>query len=114
MSDDCRGCREYTELTRRNFVGLTAGLAAAAAVPAWLPRVVYADSENSSRDVLVSIFLRGGADALSLCVPFTEPNYYRLRPTLAIQPPDSSDPNRALRLNGRFGFPPAFEPLMGA
>ncbi len=118
MSDECRGCREYDQLsrqlTRRNFVGMGAGLAAAAAVPAWLPRVVLADSENSSRDVLVAIFMRGGADSLSLCVPYAEPNYYRLRPTIAIPPPDSSDPNRALRLNGRFGFPPAFEPLMAA
>ena len=31
MSDhDCKGCKEYEGLTRRNFVGLTAGLAAAA------------------------------------------------------------------------------------
>lgn len=114
MTDRDGGCREYNRLTRRNFVGLTAGLAAAAAVPAWMPRVVMADSENSSRDVLVSIFLRGGADALSLCVPYAEPNYYRLRPSLAIQPPDAGGAGRAIRLDGRFGFPPAFAALMPA
>ncbi len=111
---DCKGCREYDRLTRRNFVGLTAGAAAAALAPGWLPRVVYADSDSSSRDVIVSLFLRGGADALTLCVPYAERNYYNLRPTLAIQPPDAGGANRALDLDGAFGFPPALEPLLEA
>ncbi len=112
MCTDTHGCGEYQQLSRRRFLGLSGGLAASALVPSWLPRVALADTENSARDVLVSIFLRGGSDALTLCPPFFEPNYYRLRPTLAIPPPDSLKPGRALDLDGRFGLPPAMAPLL--
>ena len=51
MSDhECKTCNEYRQISRRNFVGISATLAAAAVAPGWLPRVVYADSENSARD----------------------------------------------------------------
>ena len=115
MSDDnCKTCNEYAELSRRKFMGLSTGLIAAAATPAWLPRVVLAESESSGRDVIVSIFLRGGADALSLCVPHGDRNYYELRNNTAIQPPDNNDANRAIDLDGFFGFPPALQPLVEA
>ena len=109
-----QGCNEYHQLSRRGFLGGAAGLLTAAALPGWLPRVVYADSHNSNRDVLVSIFLRGGADGLTLCVPHGEAAYYSLRPNLAIAPPDSSDANRTLDLDGFFGLPPALAPLQTA
>ncbi len=35
-------------------------------------------------DVLVSIFLRGGVDGLSLVVPHGDEDYFRSRPTLAL------------------------------
>ncbi|MEM7353195.1 MAG: DUF1501 domain-containing protein [Acidobacteriota bacterium] len=110
---DCKGCNEYHRLSRRSFLGLGAGFVAAAATPAWLPRVAMAD-EGGSRDVLVSLFLRGGADGLTLCVPFGEQAYYDLRPTLAIAPPDSSETTRASDLDGFFGLPPAMTPLLEA
>jgi uncharacterized protein (DUF1501 family) len=62
--------------------------------------------------VLVSIFLRGGADGLTLCVPHGDVDYYRLRPTLALPRPDSSDPLRVIDLDGFFGFPKAMEALI--
>lgn len=112
---ECKGCREYNHLTRRNFVGLSAGVFAAAVTPSWLPRVVYADADSGSRDILVSVFLRGGVDGLSLCVPFTEKPYYDLRPTQAVPAPDDSDKaNRAIDLDGQFGFPQPLEPLKDA
>ena len=55
------------------------------------------------RDVIVSIFLRGGADGLTLVPPFGEAAYYTLRPTIAIPRPDSGvanagdQPRRVLR-----------------
>jgi uncharacterized protein (DUF1501 family) len=110
----CAGCDEYHYLTRRGFLGLTAGALGAAALPAWLPRVAYATSHDASRDVLVSIVLQGGCDALSLCPPFGDPGYYRQRPTLAIPPPDSRGGARALDLDGYFGLAPALEPLLEA
>lgn len=113
MSDhDCKTCDEYRELTRRGFVGVTAGAMAFALTPSWLPKVVYADSDDSQRDVVVSLFLRGGADGLTLCPPFGDKAYYDLRPQLGIQPPDASGTNAALDLDGGFGLAPALEPLV--
>ena len=34
--------------------------------------------------------MRGGADGLSLCVPFGDADYYTARPTIAVARPDSS------------------------
>lgn len=90
------------------------GVTAALASPAWLPRVVLADSECSARDVIISIFLRGAADGLTLCVPFGESIYYSSRPTLAIPRPDSGSQFAAIDLNGFFGLPPAMAALKTA
>ena len=88
--------------------------AAVLASPAWLPQVAYAQTEDTSRDVIVSIFLRGGADGLSLVVPYAENAYYTLRPTIAIPRPDSTSANKAVDLNGFFGLPPAMASLLPA
>lgn len=108
------GCHEYDQMSRRGFLGGSGALFAGLAIPTWLPRVVMAQSENTSRDVIVSLFLRGGADGLSLCVPHGEEAYYGLRPTLAIPRPDSSSAQKAVDLDGFFGLPPAMAPLLGA
>lgn len=92
-----------------------AAAAALASAPAWLPRVAYArDHRGSTRDVLISIYLRGGADGLTMCVPWAEPLYYATRPTLAIPRPDSGLSTRATDLDGFFGLPPALLPLRPA
>ena len=116
--DDC-ACNEYNELTtRRNFVGTMGGLGGAAmyawAYPEWLPKVSYADSFAGERDVIVSIFLRGGADGLSLCVPFGDPLYYSGRPTIAIPRPDSTSANKAIALDNFFGLPQGMRFLVPA
>ena len=113
------GCSEYNELSRRQFVAGAAwgasAAALAAAFPAWLPRVVLAESFVAQRDVIVSVFLRGGADGLSLCVPFFEgANYYDVRPNIAVPEPSSGKPNRAVNLDGKFGLPPAMAALAPA
>ncbi|MCC6322791.1 MAG: DUF1501 domain-containing protein [Phycisphaerales bacterium] len=117
MSQDCNACHEYQMLNRRRFLGVSglAGLSALAA-PAWLPRVAFASSHISGRDVIVSIYLRGAADGLTLVPPFGDPAYYTLRPTLAIpRPDDLANPNpRAIDLNGYFGLAPAMAPLLEA
>lgn len=112
--DRCKGCDEYRQLDRRQFLGRGAGLAAFALAPAWLPKVVFAESDSSSRDVIVAVFMRGGGDGLTLVAPFGESAYYDLRPSLAVPPPDSSSPNRALDLDGFFGLPKAMRALMPA
>jgi uncharacterized protein (DUF1501 family) len=111
---DAHACSEYNELSRREFLRRSSAAATVLAAPAWLPQVAYAQTEDTSRDVIVSIFLRGGADGLSLVVPYGENAYYTLRPTIAIPRPDSSATNRAVDLNGFFGLPPAMASLLPA
>ena len=117
MHDDC-GCTEYRQLSRRQFLGTAAGgLAGATAVfPEWLPKVVLAESFAGNRDVILSIFQRGGADGLNLLVPFGDANYYSGRSTIAIPRPDSGLPasQRVNALDNFFGFAPALAPLLPA
>jgi uncharacterized protein (DUF1501 family) len=110
--DDC-GCAEYNTLSRRAFVGTAAAVAAASTIPAWLPKVVLAQSANS-RDIIVSVFLRGGADGLSMVYPFTDTNYYTGRPGIAIPRPDSSVANRGVALNSEFAMSAAMSALVPA
>lgn len=110
---DC-GCQEYNELSRRQFISGVAAVSAAALFPAWLPRIVLAKNYASNRDVIVSVFMRGGADGLSLCVPYADPNYYTSRSTIAIPRPDATSANRGIDLDGFFMFPQAMAGLMPA
>src|SRR5438034_1084619 len=75
-TSDCQGCNEYNMLSRRRFLQLSGGTIAAASLPAWLPRIALATDACTDRDTIISIFLRGGADGLTLCVPFGEDAYY--------------------------------------
>jgi uncharacterized protein (DUF1501 family) len=112
MSHDCHACNEYNQLSRRRFLAWSGAASAAAALaPAWLPRITFARDYISGRDVIVSIYLRGGCDGLSMCPPFGDPAYYTLRPTLAVLPPDATT-NPAIDLNGYFGLPPAMAALL--
>ena len=111
---DCHACTEYNELSRREFLARTTAAAVVMSAPAWLPQVAYAQTEDTTRDIIVSIFLRGGADGLTLVPPYAENAYYALRPTIAIPRPDSASPNKALDLNGFFGLAPAMGSLLPA
>ncbi len=115
-SAEAHGCPEYQELSRRNFLAGVGGVAMAAfTAPAWLPRVAVAkDYRSAQRDVMVSIYLRGACDGLTICVPWGENAYYTARPTLNIPRPDSGQSDKATDLNGFFGFPPAMTPLLPA
>ncbi len=93
--------------SRRDFIRATATLGAYGALrslwPSWMPRLAFAQN-GVPGDVIVCIFLRGGADALNMVVPHGDDNYYRARPLLALDPPDSSNPNRTLELDDFFGL----------
>lgn len=102
------GCAEFLQLSRRGFIGF----AGAAAATALLPKVAFArDFRSTQRDVVVSIFLRGGADPFSLCAPWAEAAYYAARPTIAIPRPDSAASNRGINLDNFFCLPAALSPL---
>ncbi|MGI9111710.1 MAG: DUF1501 domain-containing protein [Gaiellaceae bacterium] len=82
-----------TGLTRRSFVARSAGLALAvyggtALLPRALEDGIAAAGAAGPQRVLVSVFLDGGADSLSMLYPSGDPLYRRLRPKLAL--PDSA------------------------
>jgi uncharacterized protein (DUF1501 family) len=94
--------------TRRIFLRNGAlALAGTTALPAFLTRAVMAATTDATAQGkrLVVIFQRGAADGLNIVVPWREPNYYTMRPTIAIQQ------NQVLDLDGFFGLHPAMASL---
>src|SRR5262245_10202170 len=79
-----------TGLDRRSFVLRSAGLALAVygagalKLPLFEDGVLEAAAAAPNQPVLVSLFLDGGADSLSLLAPVGDPDYRRLRPKLAL------------------------------
>jgi uncharacterized protein (DUF1501 family) len=85
--------------TRARFLlGSLAGLSIAAKSGDFFSRAL-ADAPPSDR-VLVVVNLQGGNDGLNAVVPYSMPQYYRYRPTIAVAQSD------VLRLNGEVGFNP--------
>lgn len=95
-------------VTRRGFMKNGAlALIGTSVIPAFLTRSVYAQvtAASASGKKLVVIFQRGACDGLNVVVPHAEPNYYAMRPTIAIAKGDVLD------LDGRFGLHPAMASL---
>ncbi|PLY14712.1 MAG: hypothetical protein C0631_09295 [Sedimenticola sp.] len=99
-------------MNRRNFIkGLVASHLAATGFLSGSPlsyRIRPARAANGK--TLIVIFQRGGCDGLNVVVPFGDPNYYALRPSIAIPRP-SSDPTSALNLDNFFGLHPSMKPM---
>ncbi|NOK01500.1 MULTISPECIES: DUF1501 domain-containing protein [Myxococcus] len=97
-------------LTRRHLLralGVTgAGLVGA---PRFLGRALAASPASAARRTLVTVFLRGGVDGLSLVPPIEDAAYHRARPSLALR---ASGPDAALKLSGPFGLHPRLDALM--
>ncbi len=110
-----------SRLTRRRFLaGAGAAGAAGLVLPALSPRLAFASPEApATGDVLVAIFLRGGADGLSIVPPFSDTaGYQALRGAgtsndVAVPPPDPANAaNTAIDLGvtvsgHHFGLHPA-------
>lgn len=93
--------------TRRAFFkGGAMALVGTSALPGFLSRAVLAQPTNSRGRKLVVVFQRGAADGLNIVIPHGEPDYYRMRPTLAIPK------GQAIDLDGFFGLHPAMAPLL--
>jgi uncharacterized protein (DUF1501 family) len=98
-------------VTRRGFMkGGALALVGTSVIPSFLTRSIYAEMTTASanKKKLVVIFQRGACDGLNVVVPHAEPNYYAMRPTIAIKQ------NEVIDLNGFFGLHPqmaAFKPL---
>jgi uncharacterized protein (DUF1501 family) len=81
------------------------------AMPAFLQRAIAATPATTGKKQFVVLFQRGAADGLNIVVPFGEPNYYRLRPTIAIPQPRRGGTDAAIDLDGFFGLHPSLAPL---
>src|SRR5262245_38112426 len=78
--------------------------------PSFLARTMAAGGEANGTRKLIAIFQRGAVDGLSLVPPYSDPEYYRARPTLAIAAP-ASGRDTAVDLDGFFGLHPRLSPL---
>lgn len=107
MSTDKRNCRLCG--SRRDFLSAALGaLGTGATLPLFLRETnlafaadALAGAENGRPNrILVVLELSGGNDGLNTVVPHANDEYYRVRPTLAI------DKNQVLKLNDEFGLHP--------
>lgn len=101
---------------RREFLKKTGGMVLGAGLlplAVTLPAVARAPGVVAvprSR-TLVCIFLRGGADGLNIVIPYTNANYYDVRPTISIPAETTEDDPGVIKLDERFGLHPALAPL---
>jgi len=95
--------------SRRQLLRSAGALAALGAVPGFLGRALAASSPGGGKTLLL-VFLRGGADGLSIVPPVGDPAYRAARPTLALAPPGKE--GGALRLDDVFALHPALAPLL--
>lgn len=64
----------------------------------FLQQLVFAPKkEGLTNDVLVTVFLRGGADTLNMLIPYADDQYYLTRPTISIRPPGRARKAKKLR-----------------
>ncbi len=89
-------------MKRRDFLG---GMAAGGLL-GLLPGVALAAGAAPYRRLLILVELKGGNDGLNTVVPYIDPNYYALRPRIAI-PVD-----QVLPLGEGHGLHPALQPLL--
>src|SRR6266404_963066 len=96
MSHECCEGVRGLKFSRRYFLkrgGIA--LIGMSAMPAFLQRAAAATAMPNKKQLVV-LFQRGAADGLNIVVPFSEANYYRLRPTIAIpHAAGSPDPTRS-------------------
>lgn len=99
--------------TRRVFLRSSAlAMVGAGSAPLWLQRALYAaEAPSQGKKILVAIFQRGAADGLNIVVPHGDPDYYSLRPTIAIPRPAAGKEDAAIDLDGFFGLHPSLAAL---
>jgi uncharacterized protein (DUF1501 family) len=107
----CEGARPL-KFSRRYFLRQGGvAMVGLSAMPAFLQRAVASTPSTTGKKQFVVSFQRGAADGLNIVVPFGEPNYYRLRPSIAIPQPRRSGNDAAIDLDGFFGLHPSLAPL---
>ena len=82
--------------------------------PSFLRRTAFALElpKAAKGKVLIALFQRGAADALSMVVPHGDADYYRLRPNIGIaRPARTAGAAGSIDLDGFFGLHPALAPF---
>lgn len=108
MAETCPDCSDHPApggVSRRGLLGAAGATAALLALPE--AKLSFAGTETGAAKsgTLISVFLRGAADGLSLVPPIADAAYYKLRPTIAV--PASA----ALPLDRSFGLHPSMRAL---
>ncbi|MDX6516998.1 MAG: hypothetical protein QOH73_2664, partial [Gaiellaceae bacterium] len=81
-----------TGLSRRHFLAGSVGLALSVygashlGIRAFEEGIAAAAERLAAGRILVTVFLEGGADGLSMLAPVNDPVYRKLRPKLALRP----------------------------
>jgi uncharacterized protein (DUF1501 family) len=96
-------------MSRRRVLEVGAG--AAAALAARIGNAAPEARAHVPPSHVVFVTLHGGADALSLIVPYADDAYYRARPLTAIAPPHTRGAEAAIPLDARFALHPALASL---
>ena len=88
---------------RRDFLKTSTLLGFGATVPTFLGKTARAASSSSKDTILVVIQLTGGNDGLNTVIPFADPIYTKLRPTIGIKK------DAVLKVNDTLGLHPAMD-----
>ena len=121
--ETCQHCRaEQEDLSRRTFLKRALGVAGATLVLNFFPAEFLRRSASAATNAgktLVVVFQRGGNDGLNTIVPYTDPQYYVVRPSaligagnIGIPPPGSGD-GAGINLPGTgFAMHPSIQPFL--
>ena len=102
---------QHPELSRRNMLlAVSGGLAALGTHNVWAQAGLPASNGNGTGRLIV-VMLRGAYDGLSALVPYSDADYYALRPNIGITAPDGTAAT-AIKLDSRFAMHPALAPLV--
>ena len=92
------------KVSRRKFVqGCCAGIAAMNG--ARIANMAFAEETagaTGQRDIVISVFLRGGMDALNFLCPYGDPLYQIARPDIGLR-----NSTEVIDINGYFGLHPS-------
>lgn len=101
-------CDGYS-ISRRRLLAtaatLGAGLTVTSLVGDVMTQAVFGESNDTNDNVIVLLSLRGGADGLSMVVPYGDPDYRTARGGLSL------NPETLIQRDSYFGLHPAFAPL---
>jgi len=105
-ADAC--CPEFAAMSRRSVLRGALALGGATFMVGSATVSASASAPTSASSVLVVLSLRGGADGLSLVVPYGDPGYLAARPTIHVPQDQLLDGTT----DGFFGLHPKLAPLL--